>query len=195
MTGTTETQGIVVLSKQDLTKSAESVKKLDIRKYWDRDYINQHIAAIQDHKHRMLFTFLWYSGVRITEALSLTKMDIDFPNHVMTLKWLKSRKYNYRNAPIHPHLNGMLEVYAATMRREARLFPISRQRAWQLCRKYLNGHPHQIRHSFAVNWLRCGGDIVTLHRIMGHSKLQTTMEYLKIVPIDQGKELIKVTFT
>lgn len=57
-----------------------------------------------------------------------------------------------------------------------------------------NGHPHQFRHSFAVNWLRNNGDIIILHRILGHTKIQTTMEYLKIVPTDQGKELLKINF-
>lgn len=71
---------------------------------------------------------------------------------------------------------------------------MTRQRAWQLTQKYLGGHPHQLRHSFAVNWLRSGGEIVVLHRMLGHSKVQTTMEYLKIVPTDQGKELLKIQF-
>jgi len=51
-----------------------------------------------------------------------------------------------------------------------------------------------LRHSFAVNWLRCGGEIDVLHRILGHSKIQTTMEYLKIVPRDQGKALMGIDF-
>jgi integrase len=142
----------------------------------------------------MLMTFLWRSGVRITEAVSLRKCDIDFANYTMKLRWLKSRKYQHRIAPMHPYLKDMLQLYTASMLAEDRVFPITRQWAWQCCKKYLGGHPHQIRHSFAVNWLRSGGDIVILHRILGHAKIQTTMEYLKIVPIDQGKELLKVTF-
>lgn len=179
---------------QDLTETARKVKR-DFAKYWDREYINERIDAIQDQTHQMLLRFLWMSGVRITEAVSLTKNEIDFQHYMMNVKWLKSRKYLRRNVPIHPTLRNILLVYTAPMKADQRLFPITRQRAWQLTKKYLNGHPHQLRHSFAVNWLRCGGDLVQLHRILGHSKLQTTMEYLKIVPIDQAKELSKVTFT
>jgi hypothetical protein len=47
---------------------------------------------------------------------------------------------------------------------------------------------------FAVNWLRHQGDIYVLSRYMGHSRIQNTMEYLKIVPMDQGRELMKITF-
>jgi integrase len=183
-----------VLSNQNLTNDAEKVKIKEIPKYWDRDYIVECLDRVDNYAHKMLLTFLWYSGVRITEAVSLRKRDIDLPNYIMTLKWLKSRKYLHRVVPIHPNLRDLLELYTAPMKSDSLVFPISRQRAWQLTKKYLEGHPHQLRHSFAVNWLRCGGDIVTLHRILGHSKIQTTMIYLKIVPVDQGKELIKIKF-
>jgi len=143
----------------------------------------------------MLLQFMWYTGVRISEAISVTKGDIDFTNFVMNIRWLKSRKYKYRIVPLRPEIKQLLELYTAYMNQPDIVFKISRQRAWQIYRKYFDkGHPHQMRHSFAVNWLRSGMDIVTLHRILGHSRIQTTMLYLKIVPVDQGKELMKVQF-
>jgi integrase len=181
-------------SNQDITISAESVKKDFFCKYWDRDYISQQIAKIKNVNHAMLMQFLWLSGVRITEAVSLQKQQIDFQNKVMTVKWLKSRKYNYRVVPMHQRLQDFLQIYTAPLKAEDRVFPITRQYAWQLCEKYMGGNPHRFRHSFAVNWLRCDGDLVTLHRILGHSKIQTTMEYLKIVPNDLHKELSKIQF-
>ena len=42
--------------------------------------------------------------------------------------------------------------------------------------------PHILRHSYAVNSLLKGTDIVTLQRRLGHSKLDTTAIYLKYVP-------------
>lgn len=188
-----EAREIEVLSNQDLTKT-NIISKQQITKYWDRDYIDSHIENIENLSHQMLMRFLWMSGVRISEAINLRKSDIDFMNYVMTVKWLKSRKYQYRVVPIHPRLKDILQIYIASMKSEDLVFNISRQRAWQLCKKYMKGNPHRFRHSFAVNWLRCGGDLVVLHKILGHSKIQTTMEYLKIVPIDQGKELIKIIF-
>lgn len=178
---------------QDLTKTTQCVK-IDFAKYWDKDYINRILDTVNNLSHRMLLRFLWMSGVRITEAVSLRKQDVDFTSYLMTVRWLKSRKYNYRVVPLHPRLKDILQVYTATMKADDKVFPITRQRAWQLTQKYLQGHPHQLRHSFAVNWLKCGGDLIILHKILGHAKIQTTMEYLKIVPIDQGKELIKIDF-
>lgn len=95
---------------------------------------------------------------------------------------------------MHPMLRDILQLYSAPAKQEDRIFPISRQRAWQIVKKYMDGNPHKLRHSFAVNWLRSGRDLVILHRMLGHTKVQTTMEYLKIVPIDQGKELMQVEF-
>lgn len=137
---------------------------------------------------------LWNTGVRISEAIAISQKDIDFQNDTILIKWLKNRKYNYRTIPIHPQLRDILRFYVAPLKAEDKLFPISRVRGWQLCRKYLNGHPHQLRHSFAVNWLRCGGDVILLHRMLGHKNVQATMEYLKIVPVDIGKELLKINF-
>jgi site-specific recombinase XerD len=179
--------------RQDITNSTKGVK-LDIQKYWDKDYINQKIDSVNNLRHKMLLNFLWMSGVRISEATTLQKQSIDFKNYTMTVRWLKNRKYLYRVVPLHPTLRDIMQVYTAPMKAEDRVFPISRQRGWQIVNQTMQGHPHQFRHSFAVNWLRCGGDLIILHKILGHAKIQTTMVYLDIIPIDQGKELMKIEF-
>jgi integrase/recombinase XerD len=180
-------------SDKSLTKTQEKVKS-QIPKYWTKEEIQAKLAAITNHKDKMLCQYLWMSGVRITEALNLKKQEIDFQNYTMRIRWLKSRKYYERIVPLHPQLKDILQLYTAPMNQEELVFPYSRQRGWQIIRKWMQGHPHQFRHSFAVFWLRSGGDLVTLHRILGHSRIQTTMEYLKIVPVDIGKDLIKLNF-
>jgi len=184
----------VTTHNQEIQESTKKSVKRDLPKYWDRDYIHSALDKIDNAAHRMLLQFLWMSGLRITEAVSLRLEDIDFDNYTMNVRWLKSRKYHRRIVPLHPGLREFLKIYTARFKYGERIFPITRQGAWLITKKYMNGHPHQMRHSFAVNWLRCDGDIVTLHRVLGHSKIQTTMEYLKIVPVDQGKELIKIQF-
>ncbi len=184
---------LVVPNNQDLTISSINVKQ-DLRKYWDRDYINQRIDQVKNNSHKMLMRFLWITGVRITECIGLRKRDINFSDYLITVRWLKSRKYNQRVLPMHPIIKDVLELYVANLKANDRVFPITRQRAFQITTQHLGGSPHKLRHSFAVNWLRCKGDIVILYRILGHSKIQTTMEYLKIVPVDQGLELIKIQF-
>lgn len=186
--------GVVVYNPSEVLNSRVRPIKQDIRSYWTPEEIKDRLDHCGSSSDAMLLRFLWMSGLRITEATNLKKQDIDFQNYVMRVSWLKNRKYNERIVPIHPTLRTLLQMFTAPLNQEDRLFPYTRQRGWQIVKKWMNGHPHQFRHSFAVNWLRQGGDIVILHRILGHSKIQTTMEYLKIVPIDQGKELLKIKF-
>ena len=45
-------------------------------------------------------------------------------------------------------------------------------------------HPHLLRHSFAVNFLRNGGNIRALQEILGHDDISTVQVYLHIVEQD-----------
>ncbi|MEN6356546.1 MAG: tyrosine-type recombinase/integrase [Armatimonadota bacterium] len=44
--------------------------------------------------------------------------------------------------------------------------------------------PHTLRHTFAVNYLRAGGDVFSLQKILGHSDLTMTRRYCELSQTD-----------
>ncbi len=48
-------------------------------------------------------------------------------------------------------------------------------------------HPHRFRHTFGYRYIRAGGDVFSLQRILGHTTVATTMIYVNL----QGDDIAR----
>jgi len=172
-------------TRRDLTISLGKVKARPKIKFFHKDEILSLMSGVTVGKERVFFQFLWMTGVRVTEALTLTRAHIDFKHDEMTIRWQKSRRWAERVVPMHRQLKEILLMYSANMKYEEKLFPWTRQNAYYMCQKYGFGNPHKLRHSYAVHFIRNNADpsaLVYLQTLLGHSNIRTTTEYLNFVP-------------
>lgn len=163
-------------------------------------------ASLNNKRDHLLINVLWQTGCRITEALKITRNDVDLYNlsiKVLTeKKRSKKGKPTYRVIPITAELSNELASYALTENITDRVFDITRQRAFQIIKSVANRasikkpvHPHTLRHSFAIHCLFSGVPLPILQKLLGHSSILTSMIYLRVVQQDSRQFLNQVRFT
>ena len=194
----------VRINNQELTNHIREVKSKDeVLKYLEKETIVRTLqeidrTALNGTRDHMFLTFLWMTGVRVTEAISLKKRDIN-NNHELKILWQKRKAYTYRTLAIPPALTNMLAVYTSTLKADDLVFPFTRQNADLIVKRHFGDQvsSHMLRHSYAVNYLRQSNnstDLLVLQRLLGHQNIHTTLKYLQIVPNDMHEALKGVSF-
>jgi len=140
-----------------------------------------------------LFTLLYGAGLRLGEALSLRRADVEGKDRaVVTGKGSKQRP-----VPLLPIIHMAVERYLAAcpykISDDAPLFigarggalnPAVAERSLRSLRRQLglpdSVTPHALRHSFATHLLSSGADLRSLQELLGHSSLSTTQLYTKV---------------
>jgi integrase/recombinase XerD len=144
-----------------------------------------------------LISLLLDTGVRIEEALTLRTGDVDFDNLLLTV-FGKGRKE--RRLPFSFELRKVLfrwqQVRQQSQPRCELVFPSRRGTHWDQRNSLRGLHLlqqkldlptfgwHRLRHTFATNYLRHGGDIVRLSMVLGHTQITTTQRYLHLLTDD-----------
>jgi integrase/recombinase XerD len=129
------------------------------------------------------------TGLRINEALNVQKDDVDFDNLLISVRMGKGRKqrivpfslqlrkflFKFVSSRSHPNSPYVFTTNVGTV--------VSQRNASRDLKKLGRnvGIPrvrfHLLRHHFATTYLRTGGSVALLRKILGHSSILTTQIY------------------
>jgi integrase len=187
-------------------RSVSQVFNKSLPKYFNQDEVNQILSEElreQDYKAWFLVLFLWNTGMRVSEALSVKVEDIDLMNKALRVKTLK-RNGHTRIIPVQNAFIGEVSIWINQMglKRNENLFKFNRVTAFNKVRKAckmaeLNderGHPHTLRHSFAVNCIMHQVPITVLREWLGHRDITKTLIYTQILAHDSRTFMENVAF-
>lgn len=138
-------------------------------------------------------TLLYGCGLRISEALNLTRADHPLPE---TLR-IKGKGDKTRIVPVLPAARKAVAEYLALCPhtptpdgpmfvglRGKQLNPRMVQKVVEKSRLQLGlpatATPHALRHSFATHLLEAGGDLRSIQELLGHASLSTTQAYTAV---------------
>jgi len=145
-----------------------------------------------------LAVLLLDTGLRIAEALTLERDEVDLD--ALALR-VVGKGQKIRLVPI--STEGRRVLFRWLSRWDGRyVFGTARGRQWSqrnayrdvtsVCRSLgitaAHVNPHAFRHCFAVTYVRNGGDIYRLSRILGHTSIATTQLYLRSMGLEHLQE-------
>ena len=143
-------------------------------------------------RDKLIIRILADCGLRLGELLTLRAGDINEEKRGEYALTVHGKGSKDRKVPVTPALYRRLRRYLAGRRADARervfvslrkgadgrYAPLTESGCGQLVRVHAKEagitkrvYPHLLRHSFATEWLRKGGNVISLQRILGHSDL------------------------
>lgn len=147
----------------------------------------------QGTRNKAIFLLLYGSGLRISEALSITIDQIkNLSNNQIIIKGKGSKE---RLVPVHDFTLKVILQYIKECefniteklflgKRGDVLNPDVFRKTIRDLKNFLglpeHTTPHALRHSFATHLLNQGGDIRIIQELLGHSSISTTQRYTKV---------------
>jgi integrase len=151
------------------------------------------IDACPNAMLRALVRTLLWTGMRLEEAASLQHRQVDLARKAITLDRTKSG--SPRSVPMSAQVTGTLKALPVRLGSPfvfwhgegARFRNLSSRLGAIGARVGVDFRRHDLRHRFAVDYLRAGGSIYDLQQILGHASIKTTEIYLAFLTPDEQR--------
>jgi integrase/recombinase XerC len=147
----------------------------------------------QAKRDKALLTLIYGCGLRISEALSVSKKSLENSQTLIVTGKGKKQRMVPLLTIVKQRITEYLQVCPFEIQLAQPLFLSAKGSFYtrydfnvliQKMRKSLNLSetitPHSFRHSFATHLLEAGGDLRTIQELLGHEGLSTTQRYTKI---------------
>jgi len=154
--------------------------------------VSRLLESLETLKYRVLFTTVYATGLRISEACRLQTADVDAQRGVIHVRYGKGgkerlvtlsdkllqtlRAYWRAERPPGPYLF----VTASGRPADANVARTALRRAAESAGISKRVTPHTLRHSFATHLLERGTDVRVIQVLLGHSSLRTTTRYARV---------------
>jgi len=148
-----------------------------------------------DRDRAMILTLL-DTGVRASELCDLEVRDYDQDSGQLLIRHGKGDKRRHVYAGRRTRLALWRYLAGRSPRKTDPLFatktgkPINRSNLLHTIQRIaaqagiLDVHPHRFRHTFAVNFIRNGGNAFALQKLLGHSDMATVLRYVRLAELD-----------
>ena len=155
--------------------------------------------SFQDERDHMLFLFIYNTGCRVSEALSVDLKDIDYTRRRILIKGKGDKE---RFVFFSPSTSKEMKAYTEVRTDYLRQLGIIEQEAFFIGDKggrlpFSSAHiifdkyrallgwqkeftPHTLRHSFATHLMDRGADIRLVQELLGHESISTTQIYTHV---------------
>lgn len=177
-------------NKKLIIRQAELAKSIKIVPYLLPEEVQRLAAAARKRRNGerdyLFILFLYQTGLRISEALSLTPAKIDqFEGKPVIEVMGKGKKPRIVSCPESLANKLIAYAYHKKLDPQDRFFPFNRIRGWQIIKEAAikagfekRVFPHLLRHSDAIERLRQTGNPKALQHHLGHSSISMVMRYL-----------------
>ena len=187
---------------------AIKVDRTGVETYTDAELIkllkkpNIKTCKFLEYQAWVMTNFLFSTAVRQRSLRYIKIKDVDFDNSVIYVTVTKNRKPLI--VPFNKTLSGILQEFLKYRQHksdEAFLFcnvfgdQLSKSTSYGMLYSYNKRRGvettgiHRYRHTFAKQWILNGGNVVSLSKLLGHSSLQITQNYVNLLVSDVAKEV------